>query len=124
MSQVPGVPLKSPEYSLRWVGLKEAWLMSMCTQGCMVSYLEDEAFHGPSIHSQDDVTSCNGPVLLSWLPREESLNSHKIILEMAAAPSLHLYEAESQTTGIFLQSDFKLRPCIVGCGQDKSLSRF
>lgn len=89
----------------------------------MVSYLEDEAFCGPSIHRQDNVTNCNGPVLLSRLPWEKPLNSHQIILEMAAALSLHLHEAESQATGILFQSDFKLRTCIVGCEQDKSDSR-
>lgn len=124
MIQLPDVTFKSPEYSLWWVGLKKAWLVSVCTRGCVISYLEHKAFDGPSIHGQDNVTSCDGPVLLSRLPWEESLNSHKIILEMAAALSLHLHEAESQPTGIFFQGDFKLRTCVVGYGQDKSLSTF
>lgn len=117
---------KRPKYSLWWENLKEAWLVSVCIHmGCMVSYLENEAFYRPSIHSQDNVTSGNGPILLSWLPQEESLiNPHKIILEMTVALSLHLHEAESQTTGIFFQSDFKLWTCVVGGGQDKFLSRF
>lgn len=66
----------------------------------MASHLEVEAFCGPSVHSQDNVTSCDGPILLCRLPREEPLNPHKIVLEMAAAFTLHLHETESQTTGV------------------------
>lgn len=95
MIQAPSMTSKSPEYSLWSVGLKETWMVSVCTQDQMVSHLEDEAFCGPSIHCQDNVTNGNGPVLLSRLPREELLNSHKIILEVTAALSLHLHEAES-----------------------------
>lgn len=108
---------KSPEYSPWWVALQKTRLTLACTQAASfkASHLEDEAFCGPSIHSQDNVTSCNGPILLSWLPWEEPLNSHEIILEVAAVLSLHLHKTESQTTSILFQFDFKLRTCIVGC---------
>ena len=42
---------------------------------------------------------------------------------MAAAGSLHLREAEAQTTGVLSQRDFKRRTCIVRREQDKSFSR-
>ena len=64
---------------------------------------------------QDNVTGCDGPVLLSWLSWEEPLNPHKIIFEIAATLSLHLEKTESQTTGILFQFDFKSWTCIVGC---------
>lgn len=81
----------------------------------MAPHLEDEACCGPPIYSQDNVPGGNGPGLLSWLPWEEPLNPHEIILEVAAALSLHLHKTESQTTGILFQFDFKLRTCIAGC---------
>lgn len=82
-------------------------------------HLEGEAFYGLSVHCQDNVTSCNGPMLFSWLPRKEPLNPHKVALEVAAVSSLHLHETESQTAAILLQFDFKLRTCNMGVHENR-----